>query len=211
MAKNIEKTYNDIFKLRDSLDDIMEKAQAIVSDSKDFSGIINKVLTEQLTKYFIPSIRALKDNVKTPGSLTGLVKFLDAVPLAYTRDKEVTSPVDPMIPENADIEAPAGSNIDDSVDNIPQNTSYAKPEGDSVPQARSKSMEPVQESQERKCYKVIRKSTILPTIGDRNRRDNVVFESLFKEEAENKATYLNTTVLPEEKDLLGTEYIVKEV
>ena len=151
MAKNIEKLYSDLFKLRDSLSDIVGEAKDIALDSREYPGLIGNVLSEQIQKYFIPSIMALQEDTTKPGSLAGVIKFLDAVPLAYTRDKEVTSPTDPIIPENANIEAPSGSSIVDSntpkeepteeepvaaepesVDELPLNASYAKPEGEEM-------------------------------------------------------------------------------
>lgn len=139
MAKNVEKIYSDLFKLRSDLEDIVEKAQSIVASSRDFPGMINKVITEQMTKYFIPSIQKFSDDIKTPGSISGVVKFLDAVPLALTREKEPVSPVDPTVPDNLNIETPAGSSNISDIDALPQNISYAKPQGDI----------PVQESRKR--------------------------------------------------------------
>lgn len=134
MAKNIEKLYNDIFKLRDDLNDITAKAKDIADESKEFQGIINDVLTEQFVKYFIPGINAYISNEGTKGGLAGIVKFLDNVPLAYTRDKSEPDMVDPMIPDTQ-IQAPAGSNltnIPNDTDKIPLNTSYRKPQGEEV-------------------------------------------------------------------------------
>lgn len=145
MAKNIEKLYSDLFKLRDGLSDIIEEAKDIASDSREYPGLIGNVLSEQIQKYFIPSITALQEDTTKPGSLAGVIKFLDAVPLAYTRDKEITSPTDPIIPEHANIEAPSGSSImnsnaptaeqaeePESIDELPLNASYAKPEGEEM-------------------------------------------------------------------------------
>lgn len=133
MAKNIEKMYSDLFKLRANLEDLAEQAQTVVAGSRDFPGLINKVINEQLTKYFIPNIQKLSNDIKTPGSISGVIKFLDAVPLALTREKEPVSPVDPTVPENLNIETPTGSSNFSAVDKLPQNVSYAKPEGDLAP------------------------------------------------------------------------------
>lgn len=64
-----------------------------------------------------------------------------------------------------------------------------------------------------KRYQVIRTSSIKSALGETraNPKDLVVFEFKNKEAAEAKAEALNKTVLPEEKDFLGTEYSVKEV
>lgn len=138
MAKNIEKLYNDIFKLRDDLGDIIAKAKDIADESKEFQGIINNVLTEQLTKYFIPGINSYISNEQTKGGIAGIVRFLDEVPLAYTRDKSEPSVIDPVLPDTQ-IQAPAGSNltnVSNKTDNIPLNTSYRKPQGEEVPTTR---------------------------------------------------------------------------
>lgn len=233
MAKNIEKIYNDIFKLREDLEDILEKAKDIANESKDFQGMINNVLTEQFVKYFIPGITKYISDIKTPGSISGIVKFLDAVPLAYTRDKENVSPIDPIIPENSNIEAPSGSSIQNKpvnkVDEIPLNASYNNPQGTPVPQAsavpesvedfaeddfvESKKTKESRISEKTSNWIVIRKSKIKSALGDKlpsTNRKNVVYESACKEKAEAKAEFLNSTVLPDEKEFLGTEYVVEE-
>jgi hypothetical protein len=237
MAKNIEKIYSDIFKLREDLEDILEKAKDIANESKDFQGMINNVLTEQFVKYFIPGITKYITDIKTPGSISGVVKFLDAVPLAYTRDKENASPIDPIIPENSTIEAPSGSsiqsNVSNDIDDIPLNTSYNKPQGTPAPQppiptgtsevpeessveedfAESKKVEENRITEKASSWVVIRKSSIKSALGDKfstTNRKNVVYESACKEKAEAKAEYLNSTVLPDEQEFLGTEYIVEE-
>lgn len=64
-----------------------------------------------------------------------------------------------------------------------------------------------------KRYQVIRTSSIKSSLGETraNPKDLVVFEFKNKKDAEAKAEVLNKTVLPEEKDFLGTEYSVKEI
>lgn len=232
MAKNIEKIYSDIFKLREDLEDILEKAKDIANESKDFQGMINNVLTEQFVKYFIPGITKYITDIKTPGSISGVVKFLDAVPLAYTRDKENVSPIDPIIPENSAIEAPSGSsiqsNVSNDVEDLPLNASYNNPQGTPAPRAAASpstnSFEDedfVESKNERKdrltekaeSWIVVRKSKIKSALGDKlasTNRKNIVYESACKEKAESKAEFLNSTVLPDEKDFLGTEYVVEE-
>ena len=232
MAKNIEKIYSDIFKLREDMEDILEKAKDIANESKDFQGMINNVLTEQFVKYFIPGITKYITDIKTPGSISGVVKFLDAVPLAYTRDKENVSPIDPIIPEDSNIEAPSGStissNVSNDVDNIPLNASYNKPQGTPTPQAttspsvnsfededfvESKKTEGSRIIEKAESWVVVRKSKIKSALGDKlasTNRKNIVYESTCKEKAESKAEFLNSTVLPGEKDFLGTEYVVEE-
>nr|DAE47609.1 MAG TPA: hypothetical protein [Bacteriophage sp.] len=62
-------------------------------------------------------------------------------------------------------------------------------------------------------YQVVRTSKVTSSLGDgiANIKDAVVYEFKDKDKAEIKALALNKTVLLEEKDLLGTEYIVKEI
>lgn len=62
-------------------------------------------------------------------------------------------------------------------------------------------------------YQVVRTSKVTSSLGDgiANIKDAVVYEFKDKDKAEIKALALNKTVLPEEKGLLGTEYIVKEI
>lgn len=258
MARNIERIYNDIFRLRECLEDAISKAKNIANESKEFQGMISNVMTEQMSKYFIPGISKFIKDIETPGSISGIVKFLDAVPLAYTRDKENEGLLDPMIPENPDIEAPSGSSIDNDVSQLPLNASYNKPEGDEVastnatPVAQTSTpavapttpaatasqtapedeytqtfddgtyMESKEGDKENKLTEkiekpaswiVVRKSKIKSALGDKlpsTNRKNVVYESNFKEKAEAKAEYLNSTVLPDEKEFLGTEYVVEE-
>lgn len=219
MAKNIEKLYSDLFKLRSDLEDLIEKAQTIVASSREFPGMINKVLNEQMTKYFIPSVQKLSNDLRTPGSVAGVVKFLDAVPLAFTREKEPVSPVDPTVPENLNLETPTGTEAltasdlkPSNVSELPQNISYAKPQGEAAP-AQDIREAKIRKPELRGAYRVIRASKINSSLGDSiaKIRDNVIFEFTNEDEARAKAEDLNKGVTPEERELLGTEYQVKAV
>ena len=206
MAKSIEKIYDDIFKIKDEFESVLENAQKLIEDSKEFPGIIYNVISEQITKYFAPAVKKLEDDDNTPGSLKGLIRFLDAVPLAYTRERESPSIVDPIVP-NTEVQTPVGT--ENEIQDIPLNTSYNKPQGESIVAETPH----VQESLDKKTYKVIRTSEVLDSLGDERGKSNkgsAVFESFSKEEAQTKADFLNSIVTPEEKEFLGTEYIVEE-
>jgi hypothetical protein len=230
MANNIEGLYKDIFNLRDSLANILEKSQDVVSSAESFPGIISNVLTEQFNRYFIPGIKAYVEDLKTPGSIAGIVKFLDAVPLAYTREKnpELLIKEAPVEPPKANIAAPAGSTVRNSVENIPQNASYRKPISQNRPEEDAEKFvggdevteKPFveklhrrrRESQEfrPRHYQVVRTSKKESTLGDvANLEDAVVYEFDTRDEAKEKADTLNRTIIPEEKDFFGTEYHVK--
>ena len=205
MAKSIEKIYDDIFKIKDEFESVLENAQKLIEDSKEFPGIIYNVISEQITKYFAPAIKELEDDDNTPGSLKGLIRFLDAVPLAYTRERESPSIVDPIVP-NTEVQTPVGT--ENEIQDIPLNASYAKPQGEPIVTENPH----VQESLDKKTYKVIRTSKVLDSLGDekgKSNRGSVVFESFSKEEAQTKADFLNSTVTPEEKEFLGTKYEIQ--
>lgn len=228
MANNVESLYKDIFNLRDSLIDILEKSQDVASSAGSFPGIISNVLTEQFNKYFIPGIKAYVEDLKTPGSIAGVIKFLDAVPLAYTREKNPEPLIKeaPVEPPKANIAAPAGSTVRNSVESIPQNASYRKPISQNRPEedaegfADESTEEPIVEKLRRRrresqefCprrYQVVRTSKKESTLGDvANLEDAVVYEFDTRDEAKEKADTLNRTIIPEEKDFFGTEYRVK--
>lgn len=60
-------------------------------------------------------------------------------------------------------------------------------------------------------FQVIRTSKIKSSLGDRSRlRKEVVFEFPKEEDATAKANFLNSTILPAEKDFLGTEFVVEK-
>lgn len=60
---------------------------------------------------------------------------------------------------------------------------------------------------------VVRTSTMGSALGDEvaNLEDQVIAEFDTKEEAEARASELNEGVLPEEKELFGTEYKITEI
>ena len=86
MAKtSIEKMYNLIFDMSASLKEVLEGAQELVSIAHEYGGIISKVVEEQLINYLVPSVKGFIGDTEVPGSLKGLVEFLDSVPLKQTR------------------------------------------------------------------------------------------------------------------------------
>lgn len=83
----------------------------------------------------------------------------------------------------------------------------------SHPERLEESNKSPKEEEKKGLYQVVRTSNITSSLGDgiANIKDTVVYEFKDKDKAEIKALALNKTVLPEEKELLGTEYIVKEI
>lgn len=64
-----------------------------------------------------------------------------------------------------------------------------------------------------KKYQVIRTTSVVPALGEAiaNIDDDVIFEFDTKDEAVNKAKELDKLIYPEEKEMFGTEYKVKEI
>lgn len=141
--KNPNKLYDRIKTIKGSLesmistvDSIQEEVKQLLADSDDFGGVISKVFKEQLAKYFTPELAKIVDPVKNlmdgdrvPGSLKDLVVFLDSVPLAMVREEpSVAELAAPVVPENANIEAPVGdSKVSNDVDDLPANASFDNP------------------------------------------------------------------------------------
>ena len=201
MAKSIEQLYTNVFKLRTDLENILDEAANVVTIAREFPGEIARVLVEQLNKYFSPEIRSLIDDDKKPGSMIGIIRFLDSVPLAMTREAPAPEPVQPIFPENPAIVTPEGTTATPTeVDQLPQNISYAKPQGE------------VQQVQESVRYQVVRKLDIPSALGDKFKSKNkdVVAEFINRQDAEKRARALDETVTPGEKEAFGTRYEVVE-
>ena len=64
-----------------------------------------------------------------------------------------------------------------------------------------------------KKYQIIRKTSIVPSIGEANANieDDIIFEYDNKDDAANKVLELKKLIYPEEKELFGTVYEVKEI
>ena len=86
MAKpDVNKLYDKIFKLKDTLGEAAQLCGDIANDAENFQGEVARIITGQLNKYTIPAIKKLADEENNPGSVIALIKFLDSVPLAMAR------------------------------------------------------------------------------------------------------------------------------
>ena len=235
--KNPNKLYDNIKAIQDSLEamkniveDIKEKVKTTLNDSNEFGGVISRVFKEQLGGYLTPKIeqvitpiQELIDGDRIPGSLKDLTIFLDSVPLAMIREEpDVSELASPVVPENVSLNTPVGQ-VESDVDELPQNASYqtgVKAEQDS--ESPKETPQEVRES--RKIYKntklkesitkyqVVRTSDMGSLLdGDTsNIEGTVVYEFNSKDEADSMHDKLNATLTQEEKELVGTEYSVKE-
>lgn len=234
--KNPNKLYDNIKALQDSLeamknlvDDIKEKVKTTLNDSNEFGGVVARVFKEQLGGYLTPKVEELVKPIqemingdRIPGSLKDLTIFLDSVPLAMIREEpEITELASPVVPENVSLNTPAGK-VENEVDALPQGASYQKGvESVEEPTEKAPTEGGVQESLNRRKprlregitkYQVVRSSD-MGSILDKdtsNISDTVVYEFDSKDEADSMAEKLNSTLTQEEKELLGTEYSVKE-
>lgn len=237
--KNPNKLYDNIKAIQDSLeamknlvDDIKEKVKTTLNDSNEFGGVVARVFKEQLGGYLTPKVEELVNPIsemisgdRIPGSLKDLTIFLDSVPLAMIREEpEITELASPVVPENVSLNTPAGK-VESEVDSLPQNASYQKGvESSEEPteEVPSEAEGTVQESVKGRKgnrlretitkYQVVRSSD-MGSILDKdtsNISDTVVYEFDSKDEADSMAEKLNSTLTQEEKELLGTEYSVKE-
>lgn len=213
-GKNIESLYSALFSMRSTLEDMVQEAQGVINSANQFGGEINRVVGEQMQKYFIPTIHKMIDDTSTPGSLKGVITFLDSVPLAMTRVEPQAEQVSPAIPVSANITEPAGT----SESKIPTDdepalgASFNHPEGISTehaPVVESKKTVNKRVKESAEIFQVVRSSNKTSALGDiANLEDSVVAEMDTEEEANEKAKDLNDTVNPEEKDAFGTEYKV---
>lgn len=197
--KNIEGIYDRLFKLQSDLQDVLDSAADITTDIKNYGGEISRVVTEQLGKYFIPAIKSLISDEATPGSISGIVTFLDSVPLALTRQDPVVDLSEPS-DVDANLNLPTGTdvaqqgiqqNVVSETDTLPNNASYA------------------QQIQESTIYKVVRVSDAGGDIKPFGERD--VNDFCSEEEAIRNAEILNSTLTPMEKDLWNVRYEVRKI
>lgn len=143
MAKtSVERMYDIIFDISSKLASTLEDAQQLVSISHEYGGMISKIIEEQILQYFVPSIKDFVENPDNPGSLKGLVNFLDSVPLKQTRltpgeysvetlESSTTAEEESSLqPERVD-SAPKAAEVPvediETVDDLPKNTSFANP------------------------------------------------------------------------------------
>lgn len=116
--ESVEKIYNIIFDMRDKLLELNSKAGELVNSVAGYGGIISSIITDQINKYFITDITHLIDDKETPGSIIGLINFLDSVPLAMTREEPKPEEI---APDSSNIEA--NLNTPPSSE-LPRNDSY---------------------------------------------------------------------------------------
>lgn len=238
--KNPNKLYDNIKAIQDSLEamkniveDIKEKVKTTLNDSNEFGGVISRVFKEQLGGYLTPKIEQVVSPIqelingdRIPGSLKDLTIFLDSVPLAMIREEpDVSELASPVVPENVSLNTPVG-HVENDVDSLPQNASYQtgteteetvepseeapQPQGVRESFRRGRSTKNLRESITK--YQVVRTSDMGSLLdGDTsNIEGTVVYEFNTQEEADSMADKLNATLTQEEKELVGTEYSVKE-
>ena len=241
MASNRDpnRMYNLLKDMQNLMERLIESAQNLAEIASEFGGEINKVLLEQITSYYIPEIRGLIDDPKKPGSLIGISKFLDSLPLAMARSKrdytediaDVVRDTSTVLDASAEnVETPVGSDkvkaeehtehaVAEPVlseEDIPMNTSYNKPmEGASAEAPTEEVLE--SKTPEKKMRETIEKYFVIRTglkesaLGDfANLKEEVIAEFNDEESAQARCDYLNGCVTPAEKDFLGTEYKVKK-
>lgn len=227
MAKqSIESMYDLMFNMRTKMEDLLQDAQELTASAKTYGGEISRVIVEQMSKYYAPVLKKLIDDENTPGSMIGVIRFLDSVPLSYTRiEPSMDDIVAPENPEEPDFRNPAGMT---EVDALPNRASFANPEGvvdevdetqptvnpmpESLKILKSRLKEEKEKSEGVKVYSVVRSSTMGSHLGEEVAplEDQIVSDYNTEEEAEEKASKLNDSLAPSEKELFGTEYKVKE-
>lgn len=215
--KSIESLYDTLFNMRVAMEDICQDAEGLLNDVSEFGGELNRVMKEQLSRYFIPGVSKLIKDEQTPGSIIGLIRFMDSLPLAMTRVEPSVDDVAPIVPENPAIDEPV-------VDSLPQNASFSnrpqKPQQRPIQQAQESLEKTSDRVQEKKAdeeqpvckYQVVRRSkpSVHLSADIADVEPQVVMEYDDRGTAEKQAERLNATVLPEERDLFGTEYAVEE-
>ena len=234
--KDPNKLYNGIKSLQDDLesirtlvDQIVENSKTLMNDANGFGGVIAKVFKEQMAKYFVPGVQKIAEPIdnlvsgdRVPGSLKDLTIFLDSVPLAMIRQEpSVTELASPVVPKNVNLDTPAGK-VTSEVDEIPQNQSYATEdapieESKKKPSVSEKLTEAEKKEEEDDgtpgIWQVRRVSGIGSSLGEdiANIEPQVVCEFDCKECAEERKEELEKSILPEEKELLGTSYDIHKV
>lgn len=235
-TKDPNRLFDLLDALRTNLESVLEDAKTLATEAGSFNGELNKVIKEQITKYFVPAIEKLINDDQTPGSVIGLEKFLGSVPLAMVREQPSEEDVPGNImPENVNLANPVGTTGNEAIDNIPQNASFRNPEGTAVRESQEttfdggawktegESQDPVDVAEVKYAgkdaipeaenltekYQVVRTSKFKAS-GSKEFKEQCIAEFDNKDAADAKACALNETVSPEEKDLFGTEYKVIE-
>ena len=201
--RNIEDVYKTLYDMMEESDKLIGLANELITDIASYGGELKRVLSEQMGKYFIPAIQKLKDDANTPGCIKAQIDFLDSLPLGETRVEDNPAANYAPNPDNlnqANINLPASSSVDQTQD-IPRNASYQNPQG----------MQESKEKREYIKYRIYRKSKAQSSLGKEGKVEpQAVAEYNSKREADAHCKSLNDSVTPEEKSLLGTEYVVKE-
>lgn len=202
--RNIEDIYKLLGDMSGELESLITNANELVASVNLYGGEIKRIIVEQMTKYFIPTITNLKQSTETPGSVIGISNFLDSVPLSFTREAPNAMeelPINDAVQPN--LSMPASSTIDQTQE-IPRGASYQNPQG--IQEAKEK-----KEKREYSKYRIYRKSKSLSSLGKEGKIEpTAVAEYNSKREAECHCRGLNDSITPEEKSMLGTEYFVKE-
>lgn len=199
--RNIEDIYKLLGDMSGELESLITNANELVASVNLYGGEIKRIIVEQMTKYFIPTITNLKQSTETPGSIIGISNFLDSVPLSFTREAPNAMeelPINDAVQPN--LSMPASSTIDQTQE-IPRGASYQNPQG----------IQEAKEKREYSKYRIYRKSKSLSSLGKEGKIEpTAVAEYNSKREAECHCRGLNDSITPEEKSMLGTEYFVKE-
>lgn len=149
--KSIESLYDILFNMRKNLEDLVQDASSLVNDVNDYGGELGRVVKEQMQKYFIPAVENLTKDENTPGSIIGIIRFMDSLPLAMTR-------IEPQVEDLAPAEQPEAQIQTPAVEDIPENTSFANPMQGAMPEApatpaeENLAEEPIQESKGHKPF-----------------------------------------------------------
>ena len=144
--KSIESLYDVLFNMRKIMEDLVQNATGLVNDVNDYGGELNRVVKEQMQKYYIPAIQNLTKDENTPGSIIGIIRFMDSLPLAMTRVEPQVEQVAPVEQPNANIDMPVQSSATPE-EAIPLNTSYENPIPGAAPEAPATPVEqPMAES-----------------------------------------------------------------
>ena len=75
--KSIESLYDVLFNMRKLMEDLVQNATGLVNDVNDYGGELNRVVKEQMQKYYIPAIQNLTKDENTPGSIIGIIRFME--------------------------------------------------------------------------------------------------------------------------------------
>lgn len=214
-----KKNINDVY---DLLDSMLETSQKLIDQANDlvqttslFGGELSRIIKQQMSEFFIPTITKLRDDENTPGSIKGNYDYINSIPLWQTRidptandfAEDITN-----LPEVDPSSLPASASVDQTAD-IPMNASYNNPQGIQAAETQQTPNNPVQESvlkEKHTKYCIKRRGIENSALGDDvgNIEPHIVNEYNTKAEAEIACDRLNKGVLPSEKEILGTEYFV---